>query len=62
KKSIFSMPSGRTPQISTTLGIAMMVCGLIGWIYYPKIADYEVEKRKSLKERQQVDASSTPNA
>ncbi|KAG8819991.1 DNA topoisomerase [Serendipita sp. 399] len=63
KKSIFSMPSGRTPQISTTLGIAMMVCGLIGWIYYPKIADYEVEKRKSLKERQQGDASSsTPNA
>ncbi|KAG8836760.1 hypothetical protein FRC18_010801 [Serendipita sp. 400] len=59
-KSFFSMPSGRKPQISMTFGVAMMVFGLIGWIYYPEVAQYEIEKRKGLKKKQPEDVSLSP--
>ncbi|CAG7845958.1 SubName: Full=Uncharacterized protein {ECO:0000313/EMBL:CCA71077.1} [Serendipita indica DSM 11827] len=49
KASMF--PSGRQPKISMALGIAMMVCGLAGWIYYPKVADFENKKLEEIKNR-----------
>ncbi len=29
----------------------MMVCGLAGWIYYPKVADFENKKLKEIEAR-----------
>jgi hypothetical protein len=40
-----------SPVISLSFGIGMMVAGLVGWIYYPRIAEYE-ERRKEERKRE----------
>ncbi|KIM21747.1 hypothetical protein M408DRAFT_333292 [Serendipita vermifera MAFF 305830] len=45
------------PTISLKFGFAMMLAGLLGWIYYPKVAEYEDKYREERK--RQVETSQT---
>jgi hypothetical protein len=38
-----------SPVISLRFGIGMMIAGLVGWIYYPRIAEYEKRRREERK-------------
>jgi hypothetical protein len=38
-----------SPVFSLIFGFGMMVAGLAGWIYYPRIAEYEQRRREERK-------------
>jgi hypothetical protein len=51
KRWASTQPQTPGPAISPVFGVCLMVMGIIGWVYYPKVVEFEDRKREEREKK-----------